>query len=74
MCIRDSTSVVLFKAGFVHPDVILFIIKHCPIGVHSTNENPLEANMFWLDFLNLSFEFKQIIKYAVCKSGTISVP
>ena len=52
------TNGALFKAGFVHPDVILFSVKHCPIGVHSTNENPLEANMFWLNLLNLSFEMR----------------
>ena len=56
--LNTVANVVIFKAGFVHPDVILFIIKHCPIGVHSTNEDPLEANMFWLDFLNLYFEMR----------------
>ena len=47
---------VVFKAGFVHPNVILFSVKRCPIGVHPAEEDPLEANMFWVNPLNLSFE------------------
>ena len=52
--------------------MILFSIKHCPIGVHSTNEDPLEANMFWLNLLNLSFEMRHNrIEKAVKKVRTV---
>ena len=47
---------VVFKAGFVPPNVILFSVKRCPIGVHPAKEDPLEANMFWVNPLDLSFE------------------